>query len=658
MSNVIGHATLNVVPSTKGFGRALNNQARAGGTSAGKSGGSALGAGLLGGVAGAAARFVPVLGGALAGVAGLKAIIGGGIDRLLNIEDAQAKLRALGHDAAGVSSIMDSALASVKGTAFGLGDAASIAASAVAAGVPAGQELTRYLSLVGDAATIAGVSLGDMSGIFGKVQASGRLMTGELNQMTDRGLPVLQWLAEEYGVTADAMRDMVSDGAVDSATFANVIEKNIGGAALESGNTTRGAFANMQAALSRLGATLVGPAFSAFQPLLVGITGMIDGLDSAIQSAGPGMASFFGPLAPAFRDLGAALVQLLPNLSPLGIAFQALAPVLPQIGDLLAQIATILAENLTVVAQALTPVVQVLADVLSSVLAAVLPVIATLFEALAPIITTAATIVASLVEAIAPLIVQLAELLIPVIEMLMPVTETAFTFIGDVIKVAMDLIQGILDSVMMAIDGNWSGAWANIGRVLGQAWEGILRAVDSALGSLEAWFRGLWPSIQSWLGDVGSWLYGIGEDLINGLLEGIGSMAGAIWEAVNAPIQDAVNGVKDWLGIRSPSRMFIAIGEDVGEGMVIGLRAKVDDVDDAYSSLIAPRDFAADLPAIDVSDSYMAQAAAKGTMPDLGAPQFTTNYYDNSTSTEDKQAKLRRAQTVLESTVAAKVPRR
>lgn len=186
-----------------------------------------------------------------------KFVIGGGISRALNIEDAQAKLRGLGHDVQSVTTIMESALSAVKGTAFGLDAAATAAASAVAAGVAPGKDLTRVLGLTGDAATIMGRDFGEAGAIINKVLASNRLSMQEVNQLHDAGLPILSQLSKEYGVTADAMREMVSNGEVDSARFLKALETNIGGAALKSGETTRGAWANMQAAMARVGAAIV-----------------------------------------------------------------------------------------------------------------------------------------------------------------------------------------------------------------------------------------------------------------------------------------------------------------------------------------------------------------------------------------------------------------
>lgn len=231
-----------------------------------------------------------------------------GMGRLTAIDTAEGKLRGLGHSTQSTAKIMDSALASVKGTAFGLGDAATVAASAVAAGIAPGKELTKYLSLTGDAATIAGSSLSEMGSIFNQVQASGTVYTDTLNQLSDRGIPILQWLQAEYGVTAEALAKMVKGGEVDSATFMKVINDNIGGAALESGNTVVGAFENVKAAMGRLGAAALGPGFERLPGQMASIT---TALDDTAKSVGPLAKAFdhllFDVMLPENFDAGAFL---------------------------------------------------------------------------------------------------------------------------------------------------------------------------------------------------------------------------------------------------------------------------------------------------------------------------------------------------------------
>src|SRR5690606_24753519 len=140
-----------------------------------------------------------VLGGAAVAGAGLLAgtAITKGFNRALQLQDAEAKLSGLGHSGKGVAKIMENALGAVKGTAFGMGEAATVAASLVAANVKPGKELEGTLRLVGDAATIAGTDMTTMGAIFGKVAASNKVQMDSINQLHDAGVPALSLLADE-----------------------------------------------------------------------------------------------------------------------------------------------------------------------------------------------------------------------------------------------------------------------------------------------------------------------------------------------------------------------------------------------------------------------------------------------------------------------------
>lgn len=242
---------------------------------------------------------------ALAGIT-----IGKGWERLTAIDTARAKLQGLGHDGQAIESIMDSALASVKGTSYGLGDAATIAASAVAAGVRSGADLTRYLTTVGDAAAISGRSLGEMGSIFNKVQTAQRAYLGELNQLADSGIPIFQWLADEAGTTADAVREMASDGEISSEMFFRAVEKNIGGAAKVIGeNSLKASLENVGASISRIGANFLdaggkgGGFFSQLQPLMVELMGELDSLEAGAADLGVEFGKAFADIVKWAKDV-------------------------------------------------------------------------------------------------------------------------------------------------------------------------------------------------------------------------------------------------------------------------------------------------------------------------------------------------------------------
>ncbi|GAA1471124.1 hypothetical protein GCM10009604_04370 [Corynebacterium aurimucosum] len=234
-----------------------------------------------------------------------------GFGRLQAIEGAQSKLSGLGSSAQQVSGIMDNALAAVKGTAHGLGEAASVSAQMVAAGIEPGQQLEQTLKTVGDTAAISGRSMEDVGLIFGSVAARGKLQGDDMLQLMSSGIPVLQLLSKELGVTSAEVSDMVSAGEVDFATFEKAMREGMGGAALEMGDTFSGAVANMGAAAGRVGATVLAPFFELSKDGFGAVTKALDGLDERL---GPVMDSFGAWLqnraVPAIKDFGSEIAAL------------------------------------------------------------------------------------------------------------------------------------------------------------------------------------------------------------------------------------------------------------------------------------------------------------------------------------------------------------
>ncbi len=247
-----------------------------------------------------------------------KFVIGGGISRALNIEDAQAKLKGLGHDVQSLQSIMDSALKSVKGTAYGLDEAATTAATAVAAGIKPGQELTRYLKLTADGAAIAGGSMSDMGRVFNKVQTVQAAYNDSLLELSEKGIPIYQWLSKEMGVSALAVKKLASEGKVSSEVFLRAVEKNIGGAALASGNTTRGAWENMKAAMARVGAAIVEDIIPKIRDGFNSLTKWFDANSATIVTTVGNIATKIKEFATAAYALGIQVgTYLAPHLTAL-----------------------------------------------------------------------------------------------------------------------------------------------------------------------------------------------------------------------------------------------------------------------------------------------------------------------------------------------------
>ena len=297
-------AYVSISASTRGLGKDIakamgSPEIAKTGDKAGRSIGSRLG-----GVLKKSAVGVGVAAGGLLGTALTK-----GFGRLNAIDQAQAKLRGLGHDAKSVGSIMDNALASVKGTAFGLDEAATTAAGVVAAGIKPGKELTQVLKTTADTATIAGTSFKDMGAIFGSVAARGKLQGDDMLQLTSRGVPVLQFLAKQYGVTAKKASEMVSKGKVDFKSFEEAMRKGLGGAALDSGKTVSGAWSNMWASVSRIGANLLSGIFPKLAGAFTGITKWLGPIEDAAKGAGEAIGGFIARVVKGAKGLFAVFAR-------------------------------------------------------------------------------------------------------------------------------------------------------------------------------------------------------------------------------------------------------------------------------------------------------------------------------------------------------------
>lgn len=261
-----------------------------------------------------------------------------GFGRLVGIDTARAKLTALGHDAETVELIMSNALESVKGTAYGLDEAATAAASAVAAGIKPGQELAKYLTLTGDAAAIAGAGFDEMSSIFNRVQTAQRAYTMELNMLADRGIPIYQWLAEEAGVSAEAIRDMASKGEISSEMYFNAIEKNIGGAAKVIGDESfMATIQNIGADIARIGANFLDAGgegegfFSKIKPLLVEFREYLSSVEDKAAEWGAKFGEAFMNIVEKIRELKRWFDGLSPSVQNIIVKFMLFAPVIAAI---------------------------------------------------------------------------------------------------------------------------------------------------------------------------------------------------------------------------------------------------------------------------------------------------------------------------------------
>ena len=472
-------------------------------------------------------------------VAGIGTALVKGFSRLNSIDQATAKLKGLGNSASDVDKIMGNALASVKGTAFGLDAAATTAAGAVAAGIKPGRELEGVLKSVANSAAASGAGMDEMGSIYNKVASLGKAQNDSLQQVADRGLPIYQALATQMGVTTDEVFKMASAGEIGFKEFETAMTTAAGTVASEMGNTVAGSWANFMSSLGRIGAGALGGVWSSLAPVLQATTNALGPLEAVAASVGEKIGTF---LAPAIEWL----INSLNNgvdfsmFSPLGLIFEALAPVLPVVSDALKGIASTIGGALAGVLPTLLPPLGEVLSVLGELVAAVLPPLAgllsigadlfgTLVTALSPLISALVGALAPVLKALSPIIVLLAEALTPIIQLIADLLTPVIGFLSE----ALTWVVGIItDAITNAIP------W------LGQAFQNVWNVIKPVVDWFGQAFQWLWlnilqpvfKAIEFQFAILGGIIAGVYETFIKPIIDAIGAQFNWLWVNVISPV--------------------------------------------------------------------------------------------------------------------------
>jgi hypothetical protein len=111
-----------------------------------------------------------------------------------------------------------------------------------------------------------------------------------------------------------------------------------------------------------------------------------------------------------------------------------------------------------------------------------------------------------------------------------------------------------------------------------QHWTEIKAFVVDLVGSIGTTLSEWAASISTWAGEAAS-------NLINGLVNGISSGAGLVWDAIKGLGTTAMTALKSTLGIASDSKEFIKLGKHTGHGFFTGIGAENDNVRGAGEGL-------------------------------------------------------------------------
>lgn len=99
----------------------------------------------------------------------------------------------------------------------------------------------------------------------------------------------------------------------------------------------------------------------------------------------------------------------------------------------------------------------------------------------------------------------------------------------------------------------------------------ILTGIQTGWQKVTTWFSGIGQAIEDFFKDVD--LMQIGSDLISGLWNGITGQWQVVWEFIKGLFEGFIDGVKDVLGVHSPSTIFAEIGGNLIQGLWDGITA-------------------------------------------------------------------------------------
>lgn len=128
-------------------------------------------------------------------------------------------------------------------------------------------------------------------------------------------------------------------------------------------------------------------------------------------------------------------------------------------------------------------------------------------------------------------------------------------------------------------------AWNNLKATIGAPLIGVLATVVTWLASVAQWVSNgigglinFVSNIKQKIGEAIGWVKNkvsewkqMGRNMITGLVNGVKEKAYALVNAAKNAVSNAVKSVKNFLGIRSPSRLMMEFGEYTSEGFAIGI---------------------------------------------------------------------------------------
>jgi len=470
------------------------------------------------------------------------------------------------------------------------------------------KESKRLTKAMIDFASGSGASEASMARIalaLGQIKARGKLAGGEIMQLTETGIPVIQILAKQFGITTAEVSGMVEKGLIpaDAAIEAitRSLETDFSGAAKRSANTFSGLLSSLQDIKTIGLREFFTDTFQTIQPYLQrfvefvtkpetmemirgwgdslgGLVGKVLGifdLGKTIATSGILSGDFWRKartvLGENFTsmlrgveglDVGTLIGTVIGNalsgtvINPakmIGIGLSimngittalvaALPTLVPVVMQMINALITFIGTSLPML---ITSGVQIILTLATSILDSIPLLIDTVVQLIPQIVLTIIEALPKIIQAALQIILALARGIIQAIPVLLPYIPTVIKAIFDAIIIALPMIfQAAIELILMLLDG-----------------------IASMLPTLSKSAIELVGVVVSGITGVVSQLWDAGKAMVEGVWQGILARKTVFEANIKTFFTNIVDGVKKLLGIASPSKLF----EGFGVNMMLGL---------------------------------------------------------------------------------------
>lgn len=151
-----------------------------------------------------------------------------------------------------------------------------------------------------------------------------------------------------------------------------------------------------------------------------------------------------------------------------------------------------------------------------------------------------------------------------------------------------DAVVKFISDVITNIGNFFRTGFNAVADFIGTIWKNVSKTIETTWNGVLSFFQGIPGAIMGFFSGVGTWLYDVGRDLIDGLFKGINSLASNIGKFFLDILPDwIVAPFKAALGINSPSKVFADYGKNTIQGYLKGIEKMQPKLDSQMSDLMS-----------------------------------------------------------------------